>query len=458
MKKELIFKNLTHMVSLHEMFFEEDLAKFMLTSLGKDFLKSQEVEGRNIRNWNVKASFFGFIKMKFIGAYNITHNQEYYDSLSENQGINKNKLSENLIKEINEEKQKLAKWTDLLNNVSPDLIADSSCSLSVWMKDDKKISFNAYFALSHLGEWASNYIKNPQDWKLTPEEEKLVVEDLTQRAQSYDLSSLLFYKKTDEMKLILSLYERHCESVKKDFLMPKNGNQPTQENWIEKLFNSESIKNILEQANPEDLKNFFDDESLKTLIKRANLKKNIQNFPDMLANLMPIATPSSWIEAYSGKTSFNINSFFDNLATRAYGHSLTKGYLKTKKARYAYPVAQEAFRSEIQYLSPVLNSTHIKQNDLIKFWDTIIFISVQRSDQELFKMICKNVELPSVDETLASKDFDKKYNNASINRFTSQGTENIYFKDLYFLAQEEKLSELLKEKKETINQSRKVKI
>ena len=395
--------------------------------------------------------------MRFINAYQTPYSQDYYDSLINASETTKKQISENLLTSIADSNSKMNKWINLINSISPDLINDSACTLQVWMKDDKKISFNAYFALSNLDLWATNYINNPEQWKLTQKEEKLVVEDLIDKTQNYDLSKLFIYKKEAEIKLILDIYMSHCTNIRKDFLSINRNPQMNEENWIEKLFNSRAIKNLLEQADVKDLKNFFDEESLKILIKRANLKINIKSFPDMLCNLMPIASPLSWIQSYSGKNSFNINSFFDNIVIRSYAYSLTKGILSSK-TRYSYTSSQEAFKNQIEYLSPVLNSRYINQNDLIKFWDSIFSISKERENPDLFKMICRNVELPTRDETLGSETFYKKYDTAHIENNTNIGDKIVFIKDLYLLVKQEKLSEMLIEKTEQTHQFKKVKI
>lgn len=429
-KNDLILQHLKNMISNHNHHFEESLAKFMLISLGVDFLKSIKSNGIYRSGLNTSTSLYGYIKMVFHESDTNPYPDTYYEKVK----IKDYKKSTEEKIEIN--KKNLEVWTNLLNDISPLLTLDSSCFLSTWGKSEI-ISYSLWFALIKPIDWARNYINDPSKWKLNSVEEKILAISLSHHNHEFNLSEMSHHHQNEEISILLNVFLRHQGYIKENHLIDIKGTTNKDEDWIDKLFKSSGMKALIEQGDLKEVSQIFDEESLKILIKKTNLKKNVENHPEMLTNLLPIAPAEKWITACSFKNNFPINSFFDNKFIRGYGHSLTKK-LKTLPSRHNK--AQVAFEKEMSYLSDFLTKDYINSEDLINFWNNILKIG----DLELFKTCAKHIGLPD-EESKENNGFYDIYNTAKIEEFSFSGTKSFSLKELYL---SERLIYSLKDKDE----------
>lgn len=432
-KKELIMEHLLYMLSNHEYRFEESLAKFMLINLGKDFLKSHLLEGVATSNYSIKTSLYGYINMKFIESCSLPFSDSYYELSGKSGEEYKKSTQDKAVKE----QIKIDIWKKLLNDISPDLTVDKSCKISKW-SGAEEVSFSLWYALCRPSQWATNYIKNPEIWKLTLKEEKILASELVHVNQRFNLSFLDSYHQKEETGILLNIFIKHSQALRSDFLNQKTNPARTVQDWTDQIFNSSGMKALIEQGDLKDVSKIFDQESLKSLLKKTNLKQNVENYPEMLANILPIAPAEQWINSCTVKGKFNINSFFDNKFIRGYGRSLTKNLNKVK-SRHAK--AQKALEQELSYLSQFLNTNYVKNQELIEFWDSVI----KTRDFDLLKACSKYVGLPDVNDVFENKKFHSNFDSLKEDFNINNKIESICVKEFYM---SERLNYSLQEKEQ----------
>lgn len=439
-KKDLLVKHLINIIDNHQYVFEESLTRFILMSLGKENLNGLIISGLNSGNYKCKVSIYEYVKQSFCDSFNQPYSKEYYDSLNQ-YGKDNHQSAKDSIKNYSD---KLQIWKSLLNEISPELIVEKPINIVEW-NGNKNVSFNCWFALRYPEKWASNFLINKEIWKLTNSEEKMLASELINPGRVLDFNDLYRKFQHQEVKLLLNLYLTHQEGIKETYLKSYLGLNV--ENWFDKIFNSQGLKSLINQGEFEEVSKIFDEESLKLLIKKTSLKTNVERYPEMLNNLLPIASPKSWIKACSGKSTFNINAFFDNKFMHAYGISLTKE--NSKNTRFKHGITQKILDQEFSYLSPCLNSSYINQPELIKFWSKII----KTNNYDLFISVSKNIGLPEKNTTFDCIMFYNMFDKAEVNYFNGKSNETIPLKEFYL---SEKLNYSLRE--ENNKQVRKIKI
>jgi hypothetical protein len=448
LKKEdvKLIKHLKEMISNHDTLFVEDLAKIICEKLGQEKLKNSLIPLNFSYYTTFHTSIWGYIVSKY--AFNTYPSKSLEDYKKEATDSYRNategeKNYNYAIAEYNKNEEIVKNWNKLLSNISPDLVKDPQYILQLEY-NPQSIGFNGWFILKHADKWASCYLENSEKWKLTEEEEKVFCHNLLSSEQSYNLSRLEYEKKHAEGQLLLDLFIKNQEQLKKEVFASskaygKMSEIEKEDEWIEQMFGSKSFKHLLEIGEPEKISALFPLSALKKIIDRSNLNKNVKENSEMLSNLLPLAPPEQWIKAYSIKGKFNINTFFEEKFKRGYRVSLLKGKYKQIGG---YVNAKKAVLEELSYLKPALKTASIKEDDLLNFWEKIL----KANDVNLFKQVAKIFSLPEENEK--NKNFYENFDGVEITEYDNNGNtqQKLMAREWYKVARYEELQESLEDK------------
>lgn len=406
-----LIKNLVHMLSTHDDYFEENTARFMLTQVGKEKIQNSMV-CRDYCRITLNSNLRGIIDYIFPKTQFPAPRLEDY---IEKNGAEDYEID---IKDYNQSLGKRQCWEKLLKEVSPELLTSPTYYLidSRYTEDGNppEIGRNGMLILRDATQWAKAYLANPAEYQLTQEEEKIFAINLAQESQYFNIYSLKHVGET-EVSLLLNIFTKHQEAVKDLWIKKENeslsGN--TLENaWVSKLLASRGLKNLLVMGELEDVSPIFSEKSLKSLITRSKIKENVIRNPDMLSNLLGIAPPEKWIKAYSTGGDFNINSYFNEKFKIGHKISLLKD-IKKSKIKGGYVNASNAILEELSYLEPALKNSPIKPTDLLHFWTQVL----EANDLRLFKAVTKALPLP--EENDKSSSFYYSFRNRTIKDYRS---------------------------------------
>lgn len=407
-------------------YFEENLAQFILNSLGREYIEKIELEGVPLSTWNTKVNLHGFILMK---------NKDIFSKLQSQEELKKNdkyyeddKNYQEYVDKWNNNYKIVKGWEDNLKHICPELINSSEVYLSLYKQQDKKISLSAWYAMYDTPNW----LKNHQKYPLTKEEELILVQELIETSR-YNLKN----NSLEEKIIIVDLIEKHQEQIKKK-------RKENDEQWINTLLKSNTIKLMIEKNQVQDLGRIFNEKYLLPLFRKCNLQENIDNYPNMLINLLPVASPEKWATIH--KEGFNINKFFDMKFGKAFQYSLMDSrYRKQTSIFSKQKDLQQIVYKEMEYLSPILNSKYVSQENLRDFWEHII---KNRGKRELIIEACKWVELP--DKTKEeNQNFYDTWKNSTM-RYHIGSMQDLSLPQIFQIAQKEKLENELNKKDKKI--------
>lgn len=453
-KNKNLFNVLRNCVISRQNYYEEGLINYILSNIDKNMLKENN-EIQDINYLKVHSSFWGLVCSQYYRSDLIITDIDYYA-----QDYSDPKLAELHEKAVKEQSTCLElknKWKTLLisNNIpvedNPVYYLSNSAQ-----KLKHALPYNDWLALSKPREWIRCSAYEPKKWEISESSEKLFVKEILNDTYNNHFYSL----KDIEYNKLIELVIKQQEFLKMEYkqLVNTSSNPVSEEDlemqWLEKLLHSSSMKKLIEEGHSEQMAQLFNDSSCRAIINKAKRQQNIEYHPEMLSNLLGIASPDTWINASSTGKNFNLLSFFNAKFKRAYATSLSS----EMKMKYKYQSVQKYVLEELEYLKPALSKVKISQEDKLTFWCKVLEIQ----NAELIKMVARCIALPDqcdvIDENKTiyqkTKSFYNKFENGMMK--DSDLNKNYLFKDLYKEGKYEELQSKIPNKTEEVK--RKIKI
>lgn len=422
----------------HDEFYNESVINYILQTIEPHYLTDVNLEV-DYNNANIHSNFWGVVCYQLMKADNIElitrrHTNSNVDYLQ--------KAIDDFDKYKTITQDKKNDWFNLLSQHNSDFVQAPIYKIEK-QKRIGQLSYAGMFALKNPCEWAILYNENYEKWNITTEEQLFVLNSFFHRSNVHDVSGL----NSEESNILLNMFIKHQEDVKQNYIQSSHINSEEQERaWMEYIVGAPMFCGLLNNASKEQLSCIFNDSSYKLLINKANLKINVENSPEMLSNILGIAEPEQWINAYSKNGNFNLLNFFENKFKRAYAQSLIK---ESFKSNYTYTKTKECFLEELEYLAPALRKAKIADKDRLKFWTVVI----GTKNVELIIKVCKALELPLKDHIDNQKFYERCQNTV----FKNENKEILSFDDLYRIAQCEVLDSLIPNKNSEVKK-KKIKI
>lgn len=426
-------------------YYEEGLISYILTNIDKESLSSNITDIRDTNYFKVHSNFWGLVSAQYYHADLAITDIEYFKKYSTE---DKYLQLHNKAVEQQEKYQNIKNnWKKLLNQAGLEVEDNPTYYLSHAYQGLKHVlNYKDWLALSYAKEWIVCYTHDESKWKITDSSEQIFAQEIIKDTYSHSLS----YLKKEEYNTVVDLIIKHKDFLKQDYKISLNKPPSfTQEEfeieWLNKLLYSSTVKKLIEECDISKVSELFDGASCRAIIDKAKIQKNIENHPEMLSNLLGVASPESWIKAYSTGKNFNLLSFFNAKFKRGHAMSLTSDMV----LKHRYLRVQNYIIEELEYLKPALINAKISEDEKLKFWTKVI----QTENIDLIKKVSQCIALPDIDND-KSKSF---YNTFEYGKITDPGTyENYTFKEVYKAAQYEELQNKIPHKTEQVK--RKIKI
>lgn len=407
------------MVSDHQRYFNESICEFALNIIDKSIIKEQLNYAQSIKNFNISSNFWGSILYKNIASFDSNENIDSYSYLC---------------------KEKINIWKNIFQKYDKSIIGDSNYVFKKinGIKKDKNynVTINGVLALTNPHTWFNLFKKEPEIYRLNKIEKYILAEDLLEEEQQYSIHGE--YK--DFNSYILSNFIEHIPQFEKII-----NNDDT---FTKKILKSNGLKYLVNTCESEEISLLFPLNGLNSIIKTANSSKTLLNNNNMLSNLMPIATPQKWIDAYTDAKEFNLVKFMNPILSFASGCNYTDlskiitsnkpGFQKSNLKKMKNSAKEIILR--LDYLNDIIKD--IKLNPL----DTMIWYAfvMEIENKNLFKKSLSFIDFP--ERNSKNTYFFEKWYDKEIKTTLNSNLLSFKWGDVIKESYKEKLDNILEEK------------
>jgi len=344
--------------------FDRDIARILIDKTGIEYLESFKEYKKSLRNTIIESNFWGDVHLQNLNAYQTSSDVDYRTSSQNN----------------------IEAWRTVLSEHMQ--LPEPVFTLK---KKDKSIdiTLNGLLALKDTINWFDMYCENPSKYALDSHEKRALFIEFLELEQEDTLYGHELRKKPLMVSYLLDVMGGEIAKSKTDI--------------TNALLNSTNMKALFNEAQTEDIQQLFNADSLNSIIKKSQLKDNMVSNTSLLSNLLPIAPPEAWMDAFRGDKKFNTLSFFGPLLKHSNGYTMTElnslvtgKFINLSKKRSYSSSGQKELIEQIDYLGD--NLPEMSKNDSILWYFGIL----KCCNPELFKKSLDIFKLPERDESTAA--------------------------------------------------------
>jgi hypothetical protein len=353
---------------------------------------------------------------------------------------------------IKDEFNNIDTWKVLIEKYSPDSIFNDKSTVSYRNHDEFNNNFfpiQASASALNLALRGSRVFSKINTKLLTENEEILILIQNLQSSQE-DFSYSMIKDNIPYCEYLVDSLIRHRDKMTTTFELKEGV-------LLNKILESSTLKQVVANIDPAKLLDLISETDLRVIYKKASLQDNAKNNPKMLNNLLPLATPDKWLNAYRNKKPyFNILNFFDNKFFLATGKNIikrnpdkVKSYTRTgnidkrgtrKETNTGYYSVKEEMIEEFKYLMPALKEQRIENNSIIQWYRALIRAEIV----DLLKLSAQVISIPSKDSPdIDLKEYEKLQQDLRTSKWNANLERSIPYYEIYAEGSIQKLAETI---------------